>query len=73
MNPGEFVVLYRDAAHPEWNCIEPDDLRFPAAVAALQALIRPSLDPRSGRVMAMREAMSEQWAYVSGVTWTWQS
>jgi hypothetical protein len=46
---------------------------FPLAVAALQALIRPSLDPRAGRVLAMREAMSEQWAYVSGVTWTWQS
>lgn len=28
---------------------------FALAVAALQSLIRPSLDPRSGRVLAMRE------------------
>lgn len=81
MNPGEFVgadgtrfgleiwMRHGDVG-ARINPYAPD---FALAVAALQSLIRPSLDPRSGRVMAMREAMSEQWAYVSGVTWTWQS
>jgi hypothetical protein len=54
---------------------------FPLAVAALQALIRPSLDPRAGRVLAMREILDEEhidglrygWRYVGGHDWTRQS
>lgn len=34
---------------------------FALAVAALQSLIRPSLDPRSGRVLAMREEGPLEW------------
>jgi hypothetical protein len=53
---------------------------FAAAVAALQSLIRPSLDPRSGRVLAMGEVLDEDYIdglrrcrYVSDQPWTHQS
>jgi hypothetical protein len=43
------------------------------AEAALQALIQPSLDPRAGRVLAMREEGQSAWMFVSGTGWTRQS
>ena len=73
MKPGDFVgadglvygviqaIRVFEMAHGGHSagvvCIDHPD--FPAAVAALQSLIRPSLDPRSGRVLAMRERECE--------------
>lgn len=67
---GEVDSIVIGMCHPE----------FPAAVAALQSLIRPSLDPRAGRVLAMGEVVDEDYIdglrrcrYVSDQPWTRQS
>lgn len=72
---GEFVIpgwhiggvyVYKADGSGGSGCVSPDDPDFPAAVAALQSLIiRPSLDPRSGRVLAMREGEEKP------IRWTW--
>jgi hypothetical protein len=65
MKPGEFVrwngrsvralmiqCRYQDGYEA---IIGPDSPDYALAVAALQSLIRPSMDPMAGRVLAMRE------------------
>ena len=47
------MVIHDNATYEYLTYRDPD---FPLAVAALQTLIRPSLDPRSGRVLAMRQS-----------------
>lgn len=72
MKPGEFVgadgrmfevELVRGHTVPRGltATFYPFNPDFPAAVAALQSLVRPSLDPRSGRVLAMREGGPFEW------------
>jgi hypothetical protein len=60
MKPGEFVGVKKSYSiecfdGEGWYTVNRTHPDFPAAVAALQSLIRPSLDPRAGRVLAMRE------------------
>jgi hypothetical protein len=94
MKPGEFMgaegltygviqaIRIFDVGHGGHSagvvCIDHPD--FASAVAALQSLIRPSLDPRSGRVLAMGEVLDEDYidglrrcGYVSDQPWTHQS
>lgn len=63
-----------------FKTIDPYHPDFPLAMAALQSLIRPSLDPRAGGVLAMREVLDEDYidglrrcGYVSDQPWTRQS
>ena len=90
MKPGEFVrwngrsvralmiqCRYQDGYEA---IIGPDSPDYALAVAALQSSIRPSIDPRSGRVLAMGEVLDEDYIdglrrcrYVSDQPWTRQS
>jgi hypothetical protein len=74
MKPGEFVGVKKSYSiecfdGEDWYTVNRTHPDFATAVAALQALIQPSLDPRAGRVLAMREANAarhgEEFVYLS--------
>jgi hypothetical protein len=86
MNPGEFVEAKKSYSiecfdGEDWYKVNRTHPDFAAAVAALQSLIRPSMDPMAGRVLAMREILDEEhiddlrygWRYVGGHDWARQS
>lgn len=85
MKPGEFVEANKSYSiecfdGEDWYTVNRTHPDFPLAVAALQSLIRPSLDPRAGRVLAMGEVVDEDYIdglrrcrYVSDQPWTRQS